>query len=327
MLPKQILQIPPSAWDSLASLRQKLGEGSSGQYEFGVGYKRTSGKILDQLSLIVYVLKKVPKEQVPSSQLVPTVFEGFPTDVVECQKKLLIDNKRYGDIHGGIEIGTSWKDDMGNLNGGGAGTLGCIAQKRQGNQKVFLTCEHVVSRWINNDNQHDGVGKSIYQPSLHSPYNPREIGICTKVNVPLDAAIIEPPDDSSAFDNILATIEEIGPVKGKFTINKQNCCLNPSTVGIVSKRGKSTGLTHGVVIAFTTPSSDNPMAVEILSINAALGIPFADFGDSGSAVLNSEQKVIGILTSINPNPLILSAYAVLIDPICDELGIDIVVDP
>lgn len=53
-----------------------------------------------------------------------------------------------------------------------------------------------------------------------------------------------------------------------------------------------------------------------VSTNMTLGIPFADLGDFGSAVLNSEQKFISILTiKKSSNPLIVSAYSVLIDTI------------
>ncbi|HGH1673846.1 TPA: hypothetical protein ACJHMI_005492 [Bacillus cereus] len=327
MFPKQSLKIPPKAWDALTLLRKKLEGTYSGQYGFGVGYKRVLGKFLDQVALVVYVPNKLPPEQVPLSQLVPTVFEDFPTDVVECQiKSLAGDNKRYDDLHGGIEISHVWIDNQGNERSDGNGTLGCIAIKD--NEKVFLTCEHVVSRMSNGVSQNNGLGMTINQPGLGSPGS-RKIGKCIGTSLPFDAAIIKPTDDS-VFNNILATIEEIGPVKGKFTINRDNLnCDFPSTIGIVSKCGKATGLTHGVIVCFTTRApSTTPAAIEIISINAALGIPFADPGDSGSAVVNSDQKVVGILNSINSyDPLKLSAFAVLIDPICDALGIDIAVDP
>ncbi|MGX5515369.1 trypsin-like serine protease [Bacillus cereus] len=326
MLPTKSIKIPPNAWDALSSLKKTLEEGSSSHYRFGIGYKRIEGKCLDQLALIVYVPNKKPPEEVSSSQLVPIKFEGFSTDVVELRVKFLTtnDNKPYDPLRGGIEIGNFWVDDTGLAHGGGSGTLGCIAKRRSDGELLFLTAEHVASSSKNGTNLHDAVGKKIYQPSWINPSTTREIGTCVDSSETYDAAIIQP--NSNFSDKISCKIEEIGAVKGKFTIDR-NTKLNYG----VGKRGRTTGWTSGAVIALIPDDqARQPVGIEIVSADAALGIDFAAAGDSGAAIVNSNHEVVGILTNAyndDIDPFKHYAFATLIDPICDALGIDIAVCP
>lgn len=49
----------------------------------GVGYKIKKGIQTDQISIIVYVEKKLPKNLLSDKEIVPVRLDGFPTDVVE----------------------------------------------------------------------------------------------------------------------------------------------------------------------------------------------------------------------------------------------------
>ena len=53
----------------------------------GIGYKESSGKMLDELCIIVLVRKKLPIEALPSSGIIPHELEGVKTDVVEVGDK------------------------------------------------------------------------------------------------------------------------------------------------------------------------------------------------------------------------------------------------
>lgn len=48
-----------------------------------VGYKHVAGKKTDLVCIICYVTRKLPADQLSDKDLIPTMLEGIPTDVVE----------------------------------------------------------------------------------------------------------------------------------------------------------------------------------------------------------------------------------------------------
>ena len=48
-----------------------------------VDYKTVGGEQTDQLSLVIWVKKKLPEEEVPEERRLPREIEGFQTDVIE----------------------------------------------------------------------------------------------------------------------------------------------------------------------------------------------------------------------------------------------------
>jgi hypothetical protein len=48
-----------------------------------VGHKIIDGKKTDQICIICYVIKKIPADQLIGSDLIPSMIEGIPTDVIE----------------------------------------------------------------------------------------------------------------------------------------------------------------------------------------------------------------------------------------------------
>ncbi|MBM4764824.1 IPT/TIG domain-containing protein [Bacillus sp. B15-48] len=317
MPPKHPLPIPPNAFEALESLKQLLD--SNPKYRFGIGVKRKSGEFLDQLALIVYVPEKKSPEQLTPSQMVPSHFEGFPTDVEQFQRILIADHAKYDILKGGIEIGKTLIFD---LNGNGhmqSGTLGCIVRRRSDSRKYFLTCEHVASHISCNvldpqghcsgSNLHNYMNMTIYQPADETPSF--VIGQCVDASINLDAAIIKP----NSQRDITNTIQEIGAVRGKGFVSP----WEP-----VWKRGRTTGLTNGLVRAILPEHSNTPTTLEIVGF--PISAKFADHGDSGSVIVNSRQEVVGLLNSISDQSG-TTAYATLIDPICDALNIDIAAGP
>jgi hypothetical protein len=49
----------------------------------GVGPKLTGGRVVASNAIVVLVGRKLPARQVPRGEVIPPVFEGFPTDVRE----------------------------------------------------------------------------------------------------------------------------------------------------------------------------------------------------------------------------------------------------
>jgi len=55
----------------------------SGVVGVGIGKKIVAGKESDQLAIIVFVSKKLPKSQLKKASLIPESLEGVPVDVQE----------------------------------------------------------------------------------------------------------------------------------------------------------------------------------------------------------------------------------------------------
>ena len=49
-----------------------------------VDYKKVKGQKTETLGIIIYVKKKLVKEELSADEAVPEMIDGIPTDVVEC---------------------------------------------------------------------------------------------------------------------------------------------------------------------------------------------------------------------------------------------------
>ena len=128
-----------------------------GLVSIGIGKKIVRGVVTEDIGLCFGVVKKLPRHEVPSKYLIPSVIEGIITDVWEVGvlKVLPVVHefvKRYRPAPGGVSVGH--KDIT-------AGTLGCLC-KRDG-KVCILSNNHVLA----NSNVAE-IGDPIYQPG---PYD------------------------------------------------------------------------------------------------------------------------------------------------------------
>ena len=49
----------------------------------GVGYKNIAGQKTEEICIVCYVVKKLPEDQLAKAEIIPTLIEDIPTDVVE----------------------------------------------------------------------------------------------------------------------------------------------------------------------------------------------------------------------------------------------------
>jgi IPT/TIG domain len=300
-------EIPAEAFRALSSLKRRLG-GDKSQYRFGVGLKRTGGQVLDEVTLIVYVPRKRPPAELDPSELVPPEHEQYRTDVVELKYIPLADSKPYDPLRGGIEISPRVLHFI-----VGRGTLGCVVRRRSDGQKLLLTNEHVASHAdANGVNLHDALNQHIFQPSDGAGMTDASIiGHCIAADAALDAALIL-PNSSRGLKN---SVEDIGNIRGTNTIELWEQ---------VRKRGRTTGLTSGLVLVVIAGPSGVPEEVEFV------GFPFdsriADHGDSGSVVVNNRQEIVGLLKAATDETG-TNAIATLIAPIQNAFQIEIAVTP
>jgi len=295
----------------------------------GVGYKISNGKVTGELALICSVDKKADKKSLVSSEMVPATIQGVPTDVNSTGIIYALDDPkgRFRPAPGGVSLGHV------NIT---AGTLGCLVQKN--NERYILSNNHVMA------NSNDAsIGDPILQPGptdggsfpgdqiaelsdfveiyfdgdggSTSPCSVANttagilnglasmIGSRTRLNPVLpiqasenkvDCAIAKPLNDSDVKNEIL----NIGAISG----------VSEGTLGLsVQKSGRTTGYTTGTItqIDVTVQVSYGTNKVATFVDQLMTGYMSAG-GDSGSAVLNSQKEIVGLLYAGSSNSMIMN---------------------
>jgi len=301
----------------------------------GVGFKETGGQMTDELCVVISVTRKMPEAQLSPADIVPRKLGEVRTDVVETGviRALQGHTDRWRPAPGGVSIGHV---DI------TAGTLGCLVTRDD--QLFILSNNHVLS----NSNAAE-KGDPIIQPGRYDggtlddriatledfvplnfgtapPTCPLATGMESFLNwlakllgsshrvmafqeVPernrVDAAIARPLSDDLVEKRIL----EIGVPKG----------TREATLGTrVKKSGRTTGLTTGQIIQIdvTAQVSYGEGRTAVFEDQLMAGA-MSKGGDSGSAVLDEEDYVVGLLfagsdvtTLINPIQFVLEALNV-----------------
>ena len=301
----------------------------------GVGYKISKGQRTGQMSIICSVEEKKPISALSSADLVPKEIDSMPTDVVHIGKvRALAHTGRFRPAPGGVSIGHV---DI------TAGTLGCLVRKN--GQTFILSNNHVLA----NSNA-ARVGDPILQPgpldggrlpqdqiATLAQFVPIEFpdqpggGSCAsgaasflnatsglfrqqtrfKTVVPqaadnlVDCAIAGPLNDADVINEIL----DIGAITG----------VGVAALGMaVQKNGRTTEFTTGEILQVdVTVNVDYREAGVARFTDQLLATPMSAGGDSGSAVLNNDKEIVGLLfagsdssTIINPIQAVFSALGV-----------------
>ncbi|NUT47964.1 MAG: hypothetical protein HOV94_11735, partial [Saccharothrix sp.] len=275
------LEIQNRLLASYEDVRQELVR-IPGVVEVGVGLRRRAGALVDEAVYVVSVRRKLPPEQVPPGELVPSEIRGVPTDVEEHTEPIPLlgfnderDTKNYDTKVGGTRIGTE--------HSGGNGTLGCFCKRNDTGATVLLSCHHVL--FSGNSEAGSGVGQDAWSGFICCTCN--EIGEVLKGDKNLDAAIASVNADVP----FLPKVRRIKKPDG--TVEEEGLLLgvgDPVMNQVVWKVGWKTGLTRGTV-------SKVVPRIEI-SVNAPFGT-FGQPGDSGSVVVDKATgNVVGLLVAI-----------------------------
>jgi hypothetical protein len=279
----------------------------------GIGYKTVAGKITTTPSIIYSVKKKLPASTLSKKEIIPSAYEGIPSDIIETGIIRAYSNiDRVRPAPGGVSIGHISIT---------AGTLGCLVKKN--NEVFILSNNHVLA------NSNDAtLGDPILQPGQYDggtfpadhianlyQFVPisfvldqghcsvatvianclnalaRLVNSKTKFKIVstravynlVDAAIAKPLNDSDVSNEIL----EIGTIQGSVSGE-----LNMD----VKKSGRTTGLTTGVItqIDVTTTVNYGDSRIGMFKDQLMAG-PMSQPGDSGSAVLTNDNRLVGLL--------------------------------
>ena len=273
----------------------------------GIGGRVRDGRPTGEVVLKVFVERKLPTDQVPSGELVPAEFEGIPTDIselppsgslVQSGKPALphssMDDRRQRPLVGGCQM-------QPDLAGAGLGTLGCLVVNTSDPTKFYaLTNWHVLQ-----DSEPTVVGTTrAGQPTRKDSSTKCCSHIIGKVagggvSALRDAGLVELDPGMQWSADIL----EIGAVSGRHSITPAEAATHTYPV---RKRGARSQLTGGTVESIGTSWT----VAGVLHTNLVVVVPnpdpgqpagtqlfFVQKGDSGSALVNSANEVVGLIFS------------------------------
>jgi hypothetical protein len=278
-------------------------------HSVGIGGRERAGKPTGEIVLKVFVSRKQARDQLDAKALVPAQFEGVGTDVVEMPESV------EGDILGtlyGVVLGGPYLEDNGRyrplkagsqIEGGnraGMGTLGFLATVQGDARVMAVTCKHVLFPNTTAITADMRVG----QPTPDESFTQCCQGAFgtfkfQHYDSDVDAAVVQ-LDPATDW---LAEIEGIGNVRGTHDLTVAE------TSGLtyaVRKRGFRTGPTGGTVQALSTHgttsagrSYTNGIAIKPNPDGSSSTLTFGDHGDSGSAIVNADNEIVGLLFSVN----------------------------
>lgn len=126
-------------WDLHEKASEALGK-IPGVVSVGLGPKEVKGELTNEVALLVYVEEKKPAADLEPEALIPSEYEGLKTDVQRIGNPVPFGSKKVRPLCGGVQIRRE-PDQQGSPK---PGTLTYIATRTSDNEKVILSCEHVL---------------------------------------------------------------------------------------------------------------------------------------------------------------------------------------
>lgn len=291
----------------------------------GVGYKVSQGERTPNLAIVCSVAKKIDLAHLTNRERVPSTIDGIPTDVVETGvlRSWATRTARHRPAPGGVSIAHR------NVT---AGTLGCVV--RRGGQAHILSNNHVLAN--NND---AAAGDPLLQPGPHDGGKYPDDHIADLVDfVPLR---FEGEQSSCAFANGVIALLNAGcrtigsrtryqAVRTQAEDNFVDAALGRPLNGTdisaqildigtiagtaraelglaIKKSGRTTGFTVGEILQVdvTANVEYGPGRSARFSDQFMAG-PMSQGGDSGSAVLTSDNRLVGLLFAGSENSTIIN---------------------
>jgi len=303
----------------------------------GIGYKESDGQETDELCVVVSVTKKLPVAQLTSSELIPKMLGEMQTDVQETGVIRAIQSPtgKWRPAPGGVSIGHV---DV------TAGTLGCLVYR--GQDLLILSNNHVLAN-CNRARR----GDAILQPGPQDGGTLQDQIATLEDFIPLDFG--QAPSSCGVSDAAAKAFNALAQVVGsqhRMNAFQQTSGTNlidaalarPVSVNLVEKSILNIGQPHGVGTAtlgtqlvksgrttgFTTgriTQIDVTVQVEYPGVGSATfsnqlaASGMSQPGDSGSAILDTDQKVVGLLfagsdaaTMLTPIQTVMSALNITI---------------
>lgn len=300
----------------------------------GIGYKIKEGRKTDELAIICSVVKKMDISELSPADRVPEKVDDIRTDVIETGwfRAFQSPLERLRPAPGGVSIGHYAIT---------AGTLGCVV--RRNGEKMILSNNHVLANSnaaqigdpIIQPGPYDGGNMFADQVAILEDFVPIQFGGEESGNCAIGKSI-------AAFLNIFAILlgrsTRLRVVKSQASENKIDAAIarpiNPDdireeilNIGMINglgtvelgnnlqKMGRTTGFTLGNVDQIEASVNVNYGANQVaLFTDQIIAGAMSSGGDSGSAVLDENKNLIGLLfagsettTIINPIEFVFNA--------------------
>jgi hypothetical protein len=282
----------------------------------GIARKVVGGRQTNEPCVVVFVERKVPKSGLSRKDVIPDRIEAMKTDVIETGRivalqartdRIMALQSRTGRVRpapGGVSIGHVRIT---------AGTLGAVV--RRSGTRVILSNNHVLAN-SNDANR----GDAILQPGSHDGGTANDriatleefvpihfdgfwewllalFGLVGPARNVVDAAVAKPLRDSDVSDEIL----EIGPVSGT---------ASAAIDMAIRKSGRTTGLTQGRVTAMAaTVRVSYGLTKSARFRDQIVATAMSEGGDSGSLVVDGNNRAVGLLFAGSSNTTILNPIA------------------
>ncbi len=310
----------------------------------GLGYKMSQGENTGELSVVVSVTRKEPSTALSTRDLVPLKVEAIKTDVVETgllralpgvSEDLGPRDRWRPIIPPGVSVGHYLIT---------AGTFGCLVRR---DEELFILSNNHVLANVNNCE----IWDPILQPGSADGGGPDDRIARLAEYIPLEFE--SEPSDCEVADwtaKLLNSIagafgsrHKLEAVKRSEISNRVDAALarplppNQVTneilgigapVGVaaaslgtnVQKSGRTTGHTEGVITQVDATVRIDYYGPKALFTGQLIASPMSEGGDSGSAVLDMEKRVVGLLFAGSPSATILNP----IDAVLSALDVEVV---
>jgi hypothetical protein len=247
-----------------------------GVTKVGIGIKETDGQLTGETVFRVYVLEKLSPDELAPSERIPKEIFGFKTDVVIVRpEEPEDDDSRYRPVKPGCQIN---RQDSGEV-----GTLGLFAHLVADDTIMLVSNHHVIYGSNNSDGSE--VGQPNHSTSCCCTCGDIAVNVHGIKKNHLDVGIARLKTGVIRDDRI----KQIGMITG----------IADAVAGeAVKKRGRTTELTNGNVTNLTMDSGGTKiLEIEVKTDNGMER--FSRGGDSGSALLNADNEIIGLHKSGN----------------------------
>ncbi|MBV9108480.1 MAG: hypothetical protein JO306_03615, partial [Gemmatimonadetes bacterium] len=312
-----------------------------------VGLKVRGGVATSEHAIRVYVREKKPRDAVAPAERIPPGIGGVPTDVIVVPAGGAGAGTGFTNvrpIEGGILVsnGIIVAGPPGGPDGVMEfGTLGCLATWNTDRSLVLLSNWHVLMA--------NGAanGDRIYQPPTPSlqavstltaaalPYRPTsgsdEIAkiVTSRISELVDAAIARVNVSSWCnccgvkSRNSIHGLKEGGHPGSDFIVGDRPAVSGMTVYKVGAVTGRTVGTVHDAHSPFTMHQAGQVFEFQdqILIQSSDPTLPFNAAGDSGSAVIDEDNYIVGLLIGIDNNPHFSAANNIA--AVCSAMNITI----
>jgi len=286
----------------------------------GVGYKQIRQEETNQLSLIIFVEKKIPSDRLSKGSIIPGKINGLLTDIVEIGRVRLLENRvdRWRPACPGISIG-HYKIS--------AGTFGAVVKDKTTGEKLILSNNHILANATNGADGRSSIGDPILQPGPHDGGGPKDQIAALLRFIPIRQTVqdVECPVAATALQAGNIIIHTIRPrynirltkytndmniIDAAVALPDKQSLIDEEVLEIgriegvgrvvpgeaIKKSGRTSGLSEGKVqaIGVTIKVGINEEETGLFTDQAVSNL-LSQPGDSGSLIVNSEKKAVGLL--------------------------------